>query len=215
MLSSHFSFSSPSLLPFLSVPPLSHRKCRSIFHLLHGLGCDQKFQFIVGREYNYAYFQLLSFSLLQRGTVMYLCCGPKKLNKVNITPTCCRLWSPSLWVSNSFLWSVSPVLHAHDHYLKLSWEAYSIWVPKWSVFNQQTQWTLLSCFYELEFFGVNMSESWNSSLSQVLVSIVVTNFCECVSRLFKMSSLHTCMHALHRALTYFIIKVSFLAICCL
>lgn len=35
---------------------------------------------------------------------MYLCSGSKKLNKVNIAPTCCRLWSPSLQVSRGFLW---------------------------------------------------------------------------------------------------------------
>lgn len=172
------------LLPFRFA--LSQRKYWSIFNLLHGFGCDQKFEFIVGREYNYAYFQLLSFSLFQRGTVAYLCCGSKKLNKVNITPTCWRLWSPSLWVSNSFLWSVSSSLKCTwPFFKKLSWEA-----EHFGVFNKQTHWTPCSCFYELEFFGVNMSESWNSSPSQVLESALVTIFC---------SKCHHCMHAMPHA----------------
>lgn len=42
------------LAPSRSVSLLTRRKCKSIFHLLLGLGCDHTFAFIVGREYNYA-----------------------------------------------------------------------------------------------------------------------------------------------------------------
>lgn len=76
MPSSHFSFLiSSSLPPFMF--PLPQRKCRSIFHLLHGLGCDQKFQFIVGREYSYAFPTSVFFSLPKRNCNVSMLCVQK------------------------------------------------------------------------------------------------------------------------------------------
>lgn len=69
-----FSFSTPPPPHFLPFCSPSQRKPRSVFHSLHELGCDQ---FIVGREYNCAYFQLLSFPKRSCDTV-YLCCGSNK-----------------------------------------------------------------------------------------------------------------------------------------
>lgn len=74
MPASLFSFSTPPPPHFLPFCSPSQRKPRSVFHSLHELGCDQ---FIVGREYNCAYFQLLSFPKRSCDTV-YLCCGSNK-----------------------------------------------------------------------------------------------------------------------------------------
>ncbi len=117
---------------------VSQKKCRSIFHSLHGLDCGQIFEFRVGREYNYASFQLLSSPLFQKRTAIYLCFGSKKPNKANITPTCWRLWSPSLRVTNSFF--SCPCLLSQTHMAIFMKSCHvSLLVSNCRVLNKQTQ----------------------------------------------------------------------------
>lgn len=76
------------------------------------------------------------------------------------------------------------------------------------VFNKQTLWTLCSCFYELEFFGAKTRESWHSSLSQVLQPQSAVDVSPGQSKM-TLSHARACIR-----LSEFIVKVSFLAICC-
>lgn len=165
------------------------------------LAVSRQFEFIVGGEYSYASLQLLSFSLSQRGTVMYLCCGSKKLNKVNITPTCWRLWT---------------VFHGRVSSLKCTWPFFKSCHARRRAYWCQNGVFLINRPREPRAL---VFMNWNSSVwTWVRVEIPLTVRCwralqlqSCVD--VYQNVINACMHCIRR--NHVIIKVSFLAISCL